>query len=167
MSDLYQRVQQQRRHKSRRSWVIPVLSAGILALAVLSILAIWFSGARGRFYHFVSSLSDTTAYVYEQGETWAEVGGDTLPITGENAYGVYTYLAANGQGVEWLLAPKDDPDILLTYSDGATLQAWTQPDGRTVIRFDGADGLRYIYSTDRVDLPSLRLRYLAPAANGL
>jgi len=162
--DFYATARENRGKKARSSW-LPVFLTAALAVAILTVLAIWFGGGRPRFYRFVASLSRSTSLVYENNDLRARVEGEELRITVENAYGLYSYIAANGQGMQWLFPPGEEPELELTYGDGAQLQVWANEAGNAIIHFEGADGVKYTYSSKMVNVESMRLRYLSEKQN--
>ena len=148
--------------------------AGIgAALAAVAVSAVWFGGARPRFFRFLGGLSNATVYAYENNSLHASVQGRELRVSGENVYGIYNYISAVGPDTEKRSEPKSQADLLLDYGDGSLLRAWEVYLGNdngferygTLFSFRRADGSRYIYRSRRIRLGDILSRFLSDKDN--
>ena len=177
MADLYQHVRGASEEKPagrrrRPGFVILLVCIGA-AVAAVAVSAVWFGGARPRFYKFVGGLSNATIYAYEHDSLHASVQGRELRVSGENAYGIYNYLSALGPDTEKRSEPKIQADVLLDYGDGSLLRVWEVYLGNdngferygTLFSFQGSDGSRYIYRSSRIRLGNILTRFLGDEGN--
>ena len=114
--------------------------------------------------NFIYALSDSTVYCYENNCLRAELEGDTVRVTGENAYAVY-FLFTKKPGKPRVVAPQEDPHLILDYGDGATLECWSykmEGSARRTYgifwRFTSAEGKVFLFDTDDLSLSQIKSR---------
>ena len=167
--NLYDKVRPQA--NQRRHWKLPVL-AGICVciLGMAAGLGIWAVQYHKDYMDFVAKLSEGTNYAYEHNCLRAEVDGEQLRISGENAYYIYTYITVYGSGKVERRAMEEADSVLLDYGNGMSLRLWDLPKKenekkRLYLLFEDAAGGQYSYSTDEVSLESIKVRYLTRKDN--
>lgn len=174
MAGLYQQIRRNdgRRKRSARGTAVLVGCVAVF-LAVVVASVIWFGGARVRFYRFVGMLSNSTVYAYENDSLRASGQGCDLRLSDENIYGLYNYITAIGQDTEKLTVPKEDPDLVLDYGNGAVMYVWEVYLGKqngfdrygVQLLFTDADGSRYTYRSRRLSMGDIMARYLSVEKN--
>lgn len=158
--EMYQKLKTPSRPPRERGLVIALWAAGIL-LAILLVAALWGPVYRMLFQKYLISLSNSTVYAYDQGILPAEQDGETVALSADSAYRVYSWLTATGNGRPRLLAPFRTPDLTLLYGDGSELRMWdVEPDSgqvRHTLILDYTDGagLRYCYTNMSLTLEQL------------
>lgn len=152
--------------KTERDMSMTVIVAGLLLLAVVvGTAAFWYMGHNRRFMVFVSNLSNSTAYAYENESLTAEVDGRLYKISPDNMYGIYSYIALNKSGKESRNIPEGEP-VVLAYGDGSVLQLWNQPDDQRAggyslfLHYTDVDGKTYSYINYKANLETIVTRYL-------
>lgn len=152
--------------KTERDVSMTVIVAVLLLLAVvLGTAAFWYLGHNRRFMVFVSNLSNSTAYAYENESLTAEIDGRLYTISPDNMYGIYSYIALNKAGKESRNIPEGEP-VVLAYGDGSVLQLWNQLDDRRAggyslfLQYTDTDGKTYSYINYKADLETIKTRYL-------
>lgn len=142
-NDLYARVRRpQERPKPQRHRLRFVLAgACLVVLAAVVGFFVWQLGYRSRHFAFVSALSASTTNAYGQDSLTARFDGREFHVDRENAHNLYAYLTADVGQEPWF-PPKDNPDLVLDYGDGSTLQMW-----QDTAAWDGHSQL-YVLHTD-------------------
>ena len=142
------------------------LIGGILLCAVLfavvAAMVIWSCWYQLRFQQFVSDLSDSTVYAYQNGGLQMEAAGKQVQIEGDLVYEVYQAVAFDGAG-RLAERPERAPDAVLTYGDGSLLELWDmelegyQSDTAegVLLRYVDQSGVSYCYDTDGLRLDVL------------
>lgn len=151
-----------KKQKSALLWTCLVLAV-LLLISVLTPI-IWGVWYRQQFYDFVSELSYSTDHAYRHNSfsvTWA---GEPRPATADLAYGPYRLLGSMGPGSP-ASPPEDEPDVLLTYGDGASLSFWATQRRRDsgdlareeglLIHYVGRSGDSFTYDLDGATLNGL------------
>lgn len=152
--------------KKERDLTLTVIIVIVLLLAVAVLVAgIWYLGYGRRFKVFVSNLSNSTTYAYENESLTAEVNGSRYQISADNMYGIYSYIALNKSGRESRKIPAGEP-VVLAYGDGSVLRLWDQPDdlragGHSLfLQYTDVDGREYSYINYKMTLDTIETRYL-------
>lgn len=150
--EMYARLRQPRQ---RRNYKIPAalcICFVILAAVIgLVLYAIWYQ------YHyraFVSALSRSTVYAYQNDSLWLEAGDHSRSVTNSAVYLPYNKLIQQ-PGKLYRTAPDREPDMRLDYGDGAVLLLWAvdlEEGARRATgvfwQFTTADGESWLYDTD-------------------
>lgn len=162
MSGLYENVRRdQKAKKDMGLYVTAAVAVCLLAAAVYA--AVWFFGCQKRFAKFVSNLSASTTYAYNNDCLTAKTDGTTFPVSAEDMYGIFTCLSLNKPQKESGKAPEGEP-LILDYGDGAVLKLWAMPakDGRAdlFVQYTDAEGNVYSYISDKITLETIVTRYL-------
>ena len=142
--------------QSRRDYVLLAaisLAVGLVIFICASV--VWYLWQRNHYLTFVSTLSDSTVYAYENGTLTGREDGAAFSLDRETGYQLYTLLS-NQQGKPRRQVPRESPLLTLDYGDGAVLELWpVELDGDTqrqtgiLWRFTSSDGHAWVYDTDR------------------
>ena len=142
--------------KTRRDYIL--FAAILLAVALVAFFCTsigWFLWRHTQFQDFVSALSDSTTYAYEN-DCLTTLEGDTpQPADRDDCYPLYILLS-DTQGRGWRKVPEEAPLLTLYYGDGAFLELWpvelkgdTQRETGILFRFTSSQGKIWMYDTDR------------------
>lgn len=127
MSDMYEKVSRPERPAPPGAGDSPRHCSGSGCLGHRSVVAVrlWrFVGVRPKFYQFVSALSDSTIYAYDNHTLRAEGNGQSVRVSGDNAYAIYRGMSAwSPTGLPRRL-PAGEADLALDYGEGTCLQVW-------------------------------------------
>lgn len=129
-------------------WLMPV----VLVTAIVVGLFVWAWKYQADYRDFVADFSNSTYHAYNHNSLLIEKDGKTYSILKENIYPIYAGITARGSGRVGK-PPKEAPDAILTYGDGAVLQLWavqlkdTSGDG-LFISFVDPEGERYSYDAE-------------------
>lgn len=169
---MYEQVKPQARHERNTPLMIAL---AICALALVLVVGAFLWGVRYhlRYRAFISDLSNSVTYAYEHQSLKAQVGGETLRVTGENIYRLYNYILAGGMGRVTRRLPETQAAIALDYGDGGTLLLWdVASEGYEPMRerslllcYTDAQGGKYIYATDALTLETVAVSYLSANDN--
>lgn len=104
------------------------LTGGILACVAVAVLVIGLVVYAGwyqlRFRSFLRDLSDSTIYAYDNHTLRAEGNGQSVRVSGDNAYAIYRGMSAwSPTGLPRRL-PAGEADLALDYGEGTCLQVW-------------------------------------------
>ena len=96
MSDMYEKVSRpERRPRRGRGIALGIaLAAAVLAIGVWLLSVFGVLSVRPKFYQFVSALSDSTIYAYDNHTLRAEGNGQSVRVSGDNAYAIYRGMSA-------------------------------------------------------------------------
>ena len=142
--------------KSRRDYVLFAAISLAVALVVFLCGSIaWFLWQRNHYQLFVSALSDSTLYAFQNDSLTGRQDGQDFVMPGQTGYQLYNLLS-NWDGKPRRKVPQQSPDLTLSYGDGSVLELWpVELDGDTqreigiLFRFTSSDGETWIYDTDR------------------
>ena len=110
--------------RSKRDIGIWLAVLGCVLILVLCIVPIaWGCWYQLRFREFVSALSDSTVYAYENDCLTLETGGQSLSLDGEAGYGLYRRLCDAGPG-RLGSVPQEEPAAVIDYGNGAVMRFW-------------------------------------------
>lgn len=174
MSDMYNKVSRpaERPKRRRGAAVFIALAAAVVLIAVWILSAYGILSVRRQFYQFVSAISDSTVYAYENDSLRAEMDGQSIRVTGGNNYSLYHAISVMEPDGRLLHVPEGEADIVLDYGDGAVLRLWKVKgeDGKPKDRglelvFDAPDGKRFLFSCKNESLSPLE-RWAGLAGNG-
>lgn len=162
MEGLYANIRSERRSRNdRRFWSIMTAAAGLFAVVVISV--VWTMGYHSRFTKFVSGLSDSTTYAYNNDSLTAEIDGKRFKVSEENMYGIFGYLSLNKSGRESSKVPEGEP-VKLDYGNGTVLELWDMPVGKRnhylFIQYTYLNGETYSYINYKTTLETVMVRYL-------
>ena len=150
--EMYQKLQtHDARPKTDRGVHIALIS-GIVLLCALAVVALWGPVYKLRFDRYVTEISSSTVVSYRAGSLQAVRDGQPITYTAESVYTLYNKLLATGAGDPLFLAPSQEPALVITYADGATLTLWDLPprkgryNNTLVLEYNAADGFRYRYT---------------------
>lgn len=150
--EMYQKLQAHgARPKTDRGVHIALIS-GIALLCALAVVALWGPVYKLRFDRYVTEISSSTVASYQAGSLQAVRDGETISYTADSVYTLYKKLIATGAGDPLFLAPGEDPTLVITYADGATLTLWDLPprkgryNNTLVLEYNAADGFQYRYT---------------------
>ncbi len=169
---MYERVKSGRRIKgSVPLWI--GLGVCILLLAACIAPMVWGAWYQQRWWGFVEDLSSSTSYAYQHGGARADLDGQSVRVEeAVRIYGPYQLVADGGRG-RLVKAPERQPDILLSYGDGATLAMWrvklegyhdTDREYGLLLRYVNPEGEAFTYDTDKIILENMET-YLSPLYN--
>lgn len=173
MSDLYAKVTRtkgpdQPSKRRRGAGIYIALVCAVIVLIVLFLILLRVFSLRPQFSDFVADLSNSTSFTYRRDTLRAEFDGQTVSITGENAYAVYNTLTVRTPSGFLRSVPDGEPDITLDYGNGSILRLWASDRaGRPYgirLSFTSGDGDQYLFRMDSVDMGSLR-NMLSPENN--
>ena len=142
--------------RTRRDYILfAAISLAVILLLFICTSIGWFLWQQSHFKAFVSTLSDSTVYAYENNALTAQKDGGTVPLAGETGYQLYSLLT-NRPGKPRRQVPQEPPSLTLSYGDVASLELWsvqlegdTQRETGVLWRFISPEGDRWIYDTDR------------------
>lgn len=162
MEGLYANIRSERKTRSDgRFWSIVAVTACLFAAVVISV--VWVMGYHSRFTKFVSGLSDSTTYAYNNDSLTAEIDGKRFRVSEENMYGIFGYLSLSKSGRESTKAP-DGESVKLDYGNGTTLELWDMPVGERnhylFIQYTYINGETYSYINYKTTLETVMVRYL-------
>ena len=159
---MYERVRVCHRSRPRES----LLAGGVLLCAVIfavvAAMAVYSCWYQLRFRQFLSDLSDSTVYAYQNDSLHMEADGRTVRVEGEPIYALYQAVAEDGPG-RLVEPPAWMPDAVLTYGDGSSLELWgielegyqTNVKEGVLLRYVDPAGTVYCYDTDGFRLSPL------------
>lgn len=164
MSDMYEKVSRpaERPKRRRGTAVFVLLAAAVLALILWVLSAYGILSVRPRFYQFVSAISDSTVYAYENGTLRSEMDGQSARVSGDNTYSLYHALSVMTPTRVLSAAPDGPADLILDYGDGSVLSLWRmtgndQSQSRGIdLLFETGDGQRYLFECKTDNLSPLR-----------
>ncbi len=152
--------------KNGRDMPLTVIVTVIVVFSVVVLSAgVWYIGYHRRFMNFYSNLSNSTAYAYEHESLIARLDGRSYKISGENLYGIFSYISLNKTGRESRAIPEGEP-VVLEYGDGSVLQLWDQPETKRAnghclfLHYTDVDGKVYSYINYKLTLDTIVTRYL-------
>lgn len=164
MVDMYAKVNKDRKIKKDSKFNY-IISAVIVIMMFVVLSFAWAFGYHFRFHSFVSGLSNSTTYAYNNDTLIAEIDGKSMKISGENMYGIYSYISITGSGKERKTPPDGEP-IILSYGDGSVLKLWDEAGkdnpGRhnLFLQYTNIDGEIYSYLSYGMTLDTIVTRYL-------
>lgn len=164
--EMYARLRQPRQRKNYRIPMALCLCFVIVASVVgLILYAAWYQ------YHyraFVSALSRSTVYAYQNDSLWLEAGDRSQAITNSAVYLPYNTLIQQ-PGKLYRAAPERAPDMRLDYGDGAVLLLWAveleegaRRETGVFWQFTAADGECWLYDTDLFSMEAFRSLLYSP-----
>lgn len=141
-------------------WVSLCVFILILVTTLLIGGYLYYSSFRG----FVGEFSKTTSIAYRKGAVQVTTQTEKFYLTEENVYYVYNSVVNAGRG-RLGEAPQWEPDAVLRYPYGETLELWTvkldldtsRREYGLFLRFTNVIGETYAYDTDRLALDMLPL----------
>ena len=162
MGGLYENVRKDQKTK-KDTWVYVVMAAAVCLLVIGIAVGAWVLGYQKRFTKFISNLSNSTTYAYNNNSMTAEIDGQTIEVSAENMYGIFAYLSLNKSGRESSKPPAGDA-VTLDYGNGAILKLWDMPaeEGHhdMFIHYTDAQGYTYSYISYKTTLETVVVRYL-------
>ena len=159
---MYERVRVCHRSRPRES----LLAGGVLLCAVIfavvAAMAVYSCWYQLRFRQFLSDLSGSTVYAYQNDSLQMEADGRTVRVEGDPVYTLYQAVAEDGPG-RLVEPPAWMPDAVLTYGDGSSLELWgvelegyqTNVKEGVLLRYVDPAGTVYCYDTDGFRLSPL------------
>ena len=162
MDNFYDKIKK----NSKASYDKPLITIIILLLLVstgLFISVIYMLGCNRRFLDFISNLSYSTTYAYENECLIANIDDRFYKISDKNMYGIFAYLSLSKSGRESKKVPEGEP-VELDYGDGAMLRLWDMPseNGRhnLFLQYTDIKGDIYSYISYKTTLETVVVRYL-------
>ena len=156
--------ERRRKRSGGKAAVIAVITLVTVLLAGFVILRL--AGYKARVREFRIQLNHGTIYAYDNDCLRADADGEAIRITGEHAYDVYQFMSVRSLGANALFVPGGEPDVTLTYGDGAVLELWPDSTERgRFLRFTDTDGRVCRFHSRDMRLDDLVNRYLAPGKN--
>ncbi len=135
-------------------------------LALGAGLFIW--GVRYEIQHrqFVSHLSNSNVYAYENRSLHADVRGTLVWAKRDNIQNLYNYILFSGSG-RTCQPPEYDPEILVEYGDGSLLKIYEpeQEGFRTYLLYTHPDGFTYGYASKSMSVDTFAVTYLSLSDN--
>lgn len=156
-----------RKDTSLRNVIVICVIFFVLATGTI----IWIAGYFSRYQRFLERFSASTVYAYDNRCLRAEVEGQSLWVNLKNNYGIYTHITVYGIGSEKYSVPKQSADVTLDYGNGSRLLLWDmEPSGdsrahRLFLHYEDAEGYRYSYVSDEMDLETIKIQYLLVKTN--
>ena len=157
---MYERVQ--RPDKPKRDRKLPIAIAIAVLLLMATMIPILYSAHYQRQYRlFQTSLADSTGYAIQHRSLTMERGGETVsldPDKGHNTFLIALGLTGAGRTGK---APARNPDVTLTYGNGASLELWgvelegyvdTTAKYGLFLRYTYPGGKTYAYDTAGLDI---------------
>ena len=164
MADLYDNIRKDA--KTGRDMPLTIIvTTLIVGAVVLLVVGGWYIGYGRRFMKFVSNLSNSTTYAYENESLTAGIDGRQYRVSADNMYGIYSYITFNRTGRESSEIPEGEP-VVLEYGDGSVLMLWDQPEEKTAgghclfLHYTDVDGKVYSYISYKTTLDTIVTRYL-------
>ena len=160
--------------RQKRNYTIPLLLARAAALiAIVTYFSVIAPAVhQGAFKNFVSNLSRSTAYAYQNDSLLVTDGeGRSFPVTGDQVYFAYQTLTTVGAGTGRSKLPQGEADLSLDFGDGSRLRLWgvkvrhksgNMADGIFVC-YENPEGKRYLYDNAMVSLLYFQDVYRAEA----
>ena len=141
--------------KNRRDYVLFAAISLAVAMVVFICASVgWFMWQQSHFQAFVSALSDSTVYAYENNTLTAQENGTAVSLDREAGYQLYILLS-DQQGKPRRQVPQEPSMLTLSYGDGGKLELWpvqlqgdTQRETGILWRFTSSEGTVWIYDTD-------------------
>lgn len=164
MDGLYENIRKDAKKGRDMPLTVIVTVLVVLAVAVL-VVGGWYIGYGRRFMNFVSNLSSSTTYAYENDSLTASVDGRQYKVSADNMYGIYSYISFNRSGRESGKIPEGEP-VVLEYGDGSVLKLWDLPEEKRAnghclfLYYTDADGKVYSYISYKTTLDTIVTRYL-------
>lgn len=158
---MYEQISVKKKPKSNAPMLVFLLVC-IVAMAVAIGLFIWSWYYQLSYRNFVTDFSNSSYYAYRRQTLVVEQDGKTYALLKENILPFYSGVTARGSG-RLRRAPDREPDMTLTFGDGAYMQLWTEPmknDAGTVvdgliIRYVNTDGESYTYDSAQLSISVL------------
>lgn len=134
----------------------------VLVLLVGTAVFAWGVHYRLRYREFVSHLSNSNVYAYENRSLHADVDGTLVWAKSDNVQGLYNYILLNGSG-RTCGVPEGDPVIYIEYGDGGTLKIYEaeQEGFYAYLLYEHTDGFRYGYASSKLTVDTFRVTYLS------
>lgn len=166
---MYESVRAGRRARPKAGLLAAVLAC-VAVLAAGTSLIVYSCWYQLRFRQFLSDLSNSTVYAYRNDGLQLTVEGRTVRVEGDPVYAAFQAVADNEMG-RMTGPPEREPDAVMTYGDGASLELWdvmlegyetALPGGRqtgevrgVALRYTDPEGGTYCYDTDQIDFDYL------------
>lgn len=168
MEGLYMNVRNDSRTR-KDTWIWTIMVTVVCVFVIMGVVVIWFLGYHGRFSKFVSKLSDSTTYAYNNDGLTAEMDGEVFKVSDENMYGIFGYLSLSKSGRESRKVPEGEP-VTLDYGNGSILKLWDMSaDGRhhnLFVQYTDPAGDVYSYISYKATLDTVAVRYLTREGDG-
>lgn len=171
MSDLYEKVARPAERPKRRKnsmWMFLLLAAAVVVIVIWVLSVYGTLSLRPRFYDFVSALSNSTVYAYENGSLRSEADGETARVTSDNAYAFYNALTVFSPSQLLRKPPSAPADLILDYGDGSRLQLWQMEESQGYgfhLSYENAAGDRFLFTFKSGNLYPLK-QYVSLVNNG-
>lgn len=152
-----------RKKGAKRDWRLWASIGGVVLLALLLALPLWYSmRILYQFHVFAQDLAGSFVYGEERGTLTLCVDGAERAVDREQAGKLYGLIVDTGMGHPRDRIPAED-GIALSFGEGCTLQIWPteirergrQNDTGVLIRYTRADGSVFAYDTDRLQYKSI------------
>ena len=161
-----------RQVKAKKDFRLPALMVVCIGVAAMVIgIAVWAVVYHVQYQNFVSTLSQATYFSYENNCLKAEVDGQEIRVSSENAYQIYTYITVYGASKKQKLSLDEADCVRLDYGNGTVMKLWKtkgeKGQNRLYIELSGDDDYFYSYSTNEVDFEAIKVRYLTLKDNEL
>lgn len=138
-----------------------IVLAGVI-LVVVALIAFfvcstaYFMWYQTHFRDFISALSDSTVYAYQNDCLTARQDGQEFSLEREKGYQIYNLLTKNN-GKLYRRTPDEPAALTLDYGDGAVLELWpveleegAEREVGVFWRFVSAEGKVWMYDTDKL-----------------
>lgn len=161
MPDLYAKViHEDKMVKKKKDWrICCIIAAAIAGLVILAIVVSQPLICRFVLYpKFVSAVSDSTLYAYENDSLRADLAEESVHVSGENAYSFFKSLTVGPPDKLVWKTPVEEPDLKLDYGNGSTLSLWEvslkEPETKKAMRvlFEDGEGARISFYTDSISV---------------
>lgn len=174
MADMYANIIRKDEKKTKKKdWRLYfAVAAAVAGLAVLGIFVAQPLICRFVLYpRFVSAVSDSTLYAYENDCLRADMGGESVHVSGDNAYSFLKSLTVGPPDKLVFGSMDEEPDLKLDYGDGSALSLWAVPakdsEAPKAMRvlYEGKDHSRISFYTDSISVERLS-RWAKPDREG-
>ena len=159
---MYEAVRSDPRAQSADRTLIGGILLCVALLGLVVAMVIWSGWYQLRFRQFISDLSSSTVYAYQNGGLQMEMDGQKIQVEGDPVYAVYQAVAFDGAG-RLVERPERAPDAVLTYGNGSCLELWgielegyqNDAEEGVLLRYVDQSGASYCYDTDGLRLEAL------------
>ena len=151
--------------KTKRDWALKAILIGVIILAVIVILPLfYFMRSSYRYHSYVKDL--TTSFVYGESSNTITVasGDEIIHVKKTSAQRLYSVITQTGMGKPAKDVP-EEAGMLITFGDGAALEirpAVITEKGRTNdtgiwFCYTDISGKTFAYDTDKLQYENLRI----------
>lgn len=157
---MYDLINKQKKERSAAMKAALILT--VLFLLAVSAIFVWAVRYELRYRAFVSHLSDSNVYAYENRSFHADVEGTLIWAKSDNVQDMYNYILFSGKG-RTEAPPEGEPAIVVEYGDGGFLSIYRLNEGRFRVHlfYEHRDGFSYSYSSSKMTVETFAVNFLA------